>query len=122
VVAVRCDPCARRYGYAPVLAVLERKPGEAWTAWVAHRGGRRALPVAVREGGAPHGQLRFIAEPGPGSGYHRARRLMVYPITAAAAQLVCRGRRCTHKPREAVSTLADLAEQAAAAGRADIYV
>jgi hypothetical protein len=121
-VVIRCDWCWRRHGHAPALAIAENRPGRGWSVWGAHRGGRRGLPVVIREGGAPHGQLRYIAEPPAGSGGHRSKRLVVYPITAAAAQLVCSGRGCNHKPREAVRRLADLAEQAAATGRADIYV
>jgi hypothetical protein len=122
-VAIRCDRCLRRYGHdgARLLAVAELKPGEDWGVWEALRGGRGARPVAVREGGAPHGKVQYIAAPGPGAGYSRARRLVVDPITAAAAQLECPRKTCTHRPRESRARLVALAEQAMAAGRHDAY-
>jgi hypothetical protein len=110
-VAIRCDVCHRRYGRAPVLAMLAMVDGGGlggWDVTVARRMSRR---IGLVRAGDRAGVPRI-----PGV------RLDLEPLTASWAQLECRTRNCTHKPRVARAKLVDLARAALAAGGSDAYV
>jgi hypothetical protein len=110
-VVFRCDPCDRRHGHAPVLAAADEGAAGGWSFWVADRGGIRGRAVAVRE--APDALARLY-------GTEPSTRLGFLPLTAAAAHLACR--RCPHRPRLATARLIELAEQAVADGRQEVFV
>jgi hypothetical protein len=124
-VIIRCDLCHRRYGDggAPILALADRMPGADWTvAAIARRGRRADLPVAVRKGGGPHDPLQVAAQAPPAISGPQTTRLGMNLITSAAAQLACRRRTCTARPRVARAALIELAERTAAAGQRVAYV
>jgi hypothetical protein len=52
--------------------------------------------------------------------WSRTVKLIVQP--GRAAQLICPGPRCTHKPREAWATLVNQATETVAAGRSHTYI
>jgi hypothetical protein len=106
-IAIRCDVCHRRYGRAPVLAMVDGDGRGDRDVTVARRRSRR---IGVVRAGDRVGAPRV-----PGA------RLDLEPLTASWAQLVCPTRNCTHKPREARAKLVELAEQARAANRPDAY-
>ena len=119
-----CDQCARRWGRGPVLAVTQGGPNwpeGQWWVQVARRMRRPISPERARaesvksySGGAvPDRPNRFRPSPG---------RFQLVPLNnpdASAVQLICS--KCSARPRLSREKLAELAEQAMAAGRHDAY-
>jgi len=118
-VLFRCLPCRRRYGYAPVLAVVDRMPGEDWQVWAASRHGRASRPPALRMGGGPRDPIRppdqVVVPP-------NAIRLGLNLVTSTVAQLACHSRRCRNRPTPPRAELIERAERANAAGRGVDYL
>ena len=119
-VLARCKKCDRRYNQQPILAVVDRRPGEPWKVDVVVRTGRRGdLPGLHRKGAAPDGPLLRpdqVVEP------QGAIRLAMTPVTGSAAQMACQRDNCGAKPRAARAWLIEQAEQAIAEGRAEFLV
>jgi hypothetical protein len=117
-VNIRCWPCHRRFGEAPLLAVAERKAG-AWEVAVALRAGRRG----DEEQGILTPERRWL-DPRHAQAESRllvwGGNVMLYPVPEGAAHLACR--RCQARPRVARAQLVELAEQALADGCRDVFI
>jgi hypothetical protein len=117
-VVFRCERCWRRQGRGPDLAAAARDADGGWRLWVTRRADRAAFStVAAPAAGGP---VRKLIAFGP---YLETstRRVVLVPLpVGAAGQLACRG--CPAAPRRSWAALVELAKQAAAAGRRDIYL
>jgi hypothetical protein len=144
-VTVRCGPCVQRLGRsAPALAVVDTSGGpgddrifrigrisarqrdrmqaktdasEELSAWAVEEFGFERFHELVGDELLPEDVDRapWVSVAWP----DRTRGCFVYP---KSVELACPHARCRHRPRVRVRDLLELAEQAAAEGRAEVYL
>jgi hypothetical protein len=122
IVVFRCDRCARQHGRAPVLAMAHRDPAEGWALFLARRTSQSAHVGSVQPWGGPTKRNARLSYMTPDAKPGESRLLLILFTASTAAQLACRRRGCSAKPRVARATLVEMAEQTIAAGRHDAYV
>jgi hypothetical protein len=127
-VAIRCDLCLRRRSHPPALAEAIRSADGTWEVRVVLRGDRRnPEPLRFRLS-PPTGRVMEVGGPFGSSAGGRAVGIPVGAnhspkvfVSHTSVQLTCRRRGCSHRPRETVFKLVELAKQAVAAGQRDVF-